>query len=135
MILRALAPVMAMTLAAESAASDATPEGRWTSPSGSITIEIAPCPATSARYCGTVVKASAKAVSDTRKASGTDLVGSMLVRDMRLVRPGHWRGTIIIPDRGQKVSGAIRIAGDKLEVKGCTAGGIICKAQRWGRAR
>lgn len=115
-------------------AAAASPAGSWTSPTGSITIRIAPCADAPARWCGRVTAASDKAIADTRKASSRDLIGMMLVRDMRPIGPGHWRGTIEVPDRKMRAKGALRLVGDDvLEVKGCSLGGVMCKSQRWHR--
>jgi uncharacterized protein (DUF2147 family) len=117
------------------AAAASTPEGDWTSPTGSITIRIAPCEPAAARWCGTVIAASDRAIADTRAAGGRELVGMMLVRDMRRVGPGHWRGLIEVPDQKVTARGALRLVGDDaLDVKGCGLGGIVCKSQRWRRA-
>ena len=130
---RSVAFVLAFFLLA--AASTASPAGDWSSPSGSITIRIAPCAAAADRWCGTVLRASERAIADTRKASGRDLVGMLLVRDMRQVGAAHWRGTVEVPDRKVTTKGALRLVGDDvLEVKGCTLGGVVCKSQRWRRA-
>lgn len=115
------------------AANDESPAGRWTNPSRTLTIAIAPCASTGAHWCGKVVAASAKASADTRRATGKELVGMTLLRDMAAVGPGHWRGTVIIPDKHQTVRGALRLVGGALEVKGC-AMRVVCKKQRWSRA-
>jgi len=114
------------------AASSDDPSGRWASPSGNVTIAIAPCASQAALWCGTVVKASEKAVADTRRTTGRSLVGMMLVKDMRLVGPGHWRGSVTVPDKKTTVRGALRLTGGGLEVKGCAAR-VICKRQVWKR--
>lgn len=117
------------------AAAAASPAGVWTSPTGSITIRIAPCPSATDRWCGTVIAASDRATADTARASGRELVGMMLVRNMRPVGAGHWRGTVEVPDRKVTARGALRLIGsDLLEVKGCALGGVVCKTQRWRRA-
>ena len=120
-----------IALAALAGGSDAL-AGRWTSPSGHVTIAMAPCGGNAATWCGTVVDASAEAVADTRRASGRNLIGMTLVRDMRRVGPDHWRGTVVIPDQKHVVRGALRLIGPSLEVKGCAAR-VICKRQRWRR--
>ena len=106
--------------------------GRWISPTGNVTIAMAPCGSNGAAWCGTVVEASAEAIADTRRASGRNLIGMTLVREMKSVGANHWRGTVVIPDRKQSVRGALRLVGSSLEVKGCAAR-VICKRQRWRR--
>lgn len=115
------------------AADASDPSGLWVNPARSVTISIAPCAANADRWCGKVVEASAKASADTRRATGKELVGMMLVRDMVPAGPNHWRGTVIVPDKKQTVRGALRRVGGALEVKGCAAR-VICKKQRWTRA-
>jgi len=117
------------------AAVPTTPAGTWISPTGHITIEIAPCAASAERWCGTVTHASDRAIADTRAASGRNLIGMVLVRNMRSAGRSHWRGQILVPDRKVTANGALRLSGsDTLLVKGCALGGVVCKSQRWRRA-
>ena len=107
-------------------------EGRWSNPKDSVVIEVAPC---GSAYCGTVIKATAKAKADAREGGIASLVGTQLMTGFKPVKDGY-RGKVLLPKRGIQATGTIRQLGSNtLAVKGCLVAGILCKEQRWDRIR
>lgn len=105
-------------------------EGRWTNPSGSVTIEIAAC---GAAWCGTVVAASDQAKADAARGGTKQLVGAQLLSGFALRGKG-WRGKLFVPDMNKRFSAQLQLVGsDSLKVRGCAVGGAICKSQLWSR--
>lgn len=126
------AALMGLSLAAPLAANAPAPiAGRWSNPSDSVVVEVAPCgPA----YCGTVVQATAKAKRDAQKGGTTHLVGTRLMSGFKPIGGGKYKGKVLLPKRGMHASGTIRMAGrNTLLVEGCALGGLVCKEQRWDR--
>ncbi|MEO8618687.1 MAG: DUF2147 domain-containing protein [Sphingomicrobium sp.] len=109
-----------------------TPTGRWTNPSGSVTIEIAAC---GKAYCGTVVAASDKAKADAAKGGTKSLVGTQLLSDFAPSNHGRWKGRIFIPDLNRHPRADISLVDENtLKVRGCAIGRSLCKSQLWTRA-
>ena len=94
-------------------------EGKWTNPSGSVTIQIAAC---GAAYCGTVVAASDKAKADAARGGTKQLVGAQLLSGFAATK-GKWRGRLFIPDMNKRLSAHLQLLGtNSLKVKGCAVG-------------
>lgn len=107
------------------------PEDVWRNPSNSVHVRFSQC---GEELCGTVVWASEKAIADTRKGGGGELVGTQIFRRMREVRPGQWKGRVFVPDINHNFQGTIiRIDADHLLGKGCLVLGALCKSQTWTR--
>lgn len=112
--------------------ADGTPEGRWTHPNGSVTVAIAAC---GEAWCGTVVEATAKAKADAAKGGTTDLVGTQLMTGFLPAGEGKWKGRLFVPDINFRARAELRLIGpDRLSVRGCMAGKMLCKSQTWTRA-
>ena len=125
----ALAGLIAATPLAANAPAPIS--GRWSNPKDSVVVEVAPC---GAAYCGTVVKATAKAKADARKGGTSNLIGTRLMSGFKPIGGGKYRGKVLLPKRGMHATGTIRLAGrNTLLVEGCALAGIICKEQRWDR--
>lgn len=104
--------------------------GTWRNPKGSVHLDIRPC---GNQVCGYVIKASANADADARKATGKPLVGQQLLRDFGPAKEG-WKGKVYVPDLDRTFSGTAKLMDDdRLEAKGCVLGGLICKSQIWRR--
>ena len=109
-----------------------TVEGRWQNPKGSVVIEVNRC---GAAYCGTVVKASAKAKKNAREAGTDYLVGTKILSDVKPDGKGGFKGRAFVPKHNIHAGATIRWSGpDAMLVKGCVIG-VICKEQRWVRVR
>ncbi|EAQ03402.1 hypothetical protein OB2597_02242 [Pseudooceanicola batsensis HTCC2597] len=88
-------------------------------------VRIAPCgPA----YCGTMTRTFN---SDGEYKSPN--LGKQLVRDMKPVGGGKYEGKVWRPSNDKIYFGKLELAGDRLKMKGCVAGGLICSGQTWAR--
>ena len=127
---------MAVAMALASAAATAAPgsiEGRWSNPKGSVVIDVDRC---GGAWCGTVVRASAKAKADAREAGTANLLGARLMHGFVPDGRGGYKGKVFLPKRNMNAGGTIRpIGADSLSVKGCALAGILCKEQTWRRVR
>lgn len=107
-------------------------EGRWRNPSGSVTIEVARC---GAAWCGTVIEADAGARADARRGGTATLIGTQLLTGLKPTAKGHWKGRLFVPDMNKRTHADIAPAGpDRIKVRGCLVGGVLCKSQLWSRA-
>lgn len=124
--------IAAAALATPAAAAQAPqPAGLWLSPHHDVAVRTAPC---GDRLCGWVVWASATAQADAR-AGGTDrLIGTELLEDYSADGRGAWSGTVFVPDMGRRFSSRIELpAADRLQIRGCLLGGMLCRTQMWTR--
>lgn len=107
-------------------------QGKWTNPSRSITVKIGPCGPSA---CGRVIAASAKARADAAEAGTDPLVGVEILSGIAQAGNGRWRADIFVPDQNIRAAGDITMTGpNSMSVRGCVAGGLICKEQLWTRA-
>jgi uncharacterized protein (DUF2147 family) len=103
-------------------------EGRWKN--GKMEIVIRPC---SGGLCGTVVKASAKQQAKAQNGSGTRLIGSRVIDNIRPAGPGTYKADVYVADRDMNARGTIRqVTANRLNVKGCVLG-FLCKTTNWDR--
>ena len=104
--------------------------GFWTNESRSVVVLIAPCG--SSGFCGTVQSASEKAQADARRAGTPNLVGTEIMHQFVEIRPGRWSGILFVPDMRKKTKAEIvKLDSDRLRVRGCAVGRILCKSQIW----
>lgn len=123
--------VLAALLAAApgDAMAKAPLEGQWKNPKGSVIVSVTAC---GSAYCGTVVRASAKAKEKARKSGTLNLIGTRIMHDMKSVGNGVYKGKAFDPKRNIHAPATIRVLGPSaISVKGCVIGGLICKEQRW----
>ncbi len=126
----AIATALLLFAAAGSAQARSPIEGRWQK--GNMQIEIKPC---GSALCGTVVKASAKQQARAERGSGTELIGSTLIKDIRPTGPNSYRARVFVADRNINASGKIRqVSPNRLKVSGCVLA-IICKSADWTRVQ
>lgn len=121
----------AMSVAATLAMADAA-SGTWkTEPGdtgGYLHVTVAPC---GASICGTIAKAF--------EASGAALgdyehLGKKMIWDMKAAGDGTYAGgKIWAADKDKTYKSKMSLSGDQLTVKGCVAGGAICRGQTWTR--
>ena len=103
-------------------------EGRWKN--GKMEIVIRPCGGT---LCGTVVKASPKQQSRAQRGSGTTLIGSRVIDNIRPAGSGVYKANVFVADRDLNARGTIRqVTANRLNVRGCVMG-VICKTTNWDR--
>lgn len=123
----------AMSLAATFAMADAA-TGTWkTEPGetgGYLHVEIAKC---GAALCGTIKKAYQ---SSGAASAGYEHLGKKMIWDMQAQGNGDYEdGKIWAPDRGKTYKSKMSLNGNTLVVKGCVAGGAICRSQNWSRVK
>ena len=118
-------------LAAPAAATAGSPlEGRWRN--GKMEIEIDRC---GQALCGTIVKASAKAQAKSQRGSGTELIGALLIENIRPTGTNSYKARVFLADRNMHATGTIRqVSNDRLAVRGC-AFLVLCKSATWDRVR
>ena len=113
-------------------AAPASIDGRWSNPKDSVVVDIDRC---GNAWCGTVVRATAKARADAREGGTTNLIGTRLMSGF-VPDDGAYKGRVFLPKRNMHAGGTIRLVGpDTLSVKGCAIAGLLCREQRWHRVR
>lgn len=122
--------VIAATLALAGPAHADPVTGLWqTEPGdtgGYLHVAMAPC---GAALCGTIAAAFA---ADGTASKGYAHLGKPLVKNMVAQSGGAYGGgTIWAPDKGKTYASKMTLDGGKLAVKGCVAGGLICRGQTW----
>jgi len=123
--------IVALVLAATAVPAPAAIVGVWHNPKNSVAVKTGAC---GQRLCGWIVRASAKAQADARRAGAPELIGTALLRSYRPNGRGRWSGQVWIPDMGRAFGSTItQLDPDTLNVKGCLIGGFICKSQVWRR--
>ena len=108
-----LAAAMAGLLATPTLAAEVI-EGTWLRPSTGTLVRFAPC---GSNFCGTVLNGTYKGKS-IGKMSGS---------------AGKYNGSITDLAASKTYKGKARISGNTMDLKGCVAGGLICKGENWKR--
>jgi uncharacterized protein (DUF2147 family) len=88
-------------------------------------IAMAPC---GAAVCGKIAR--------TFNADGeyaSDTIGKTLVIDMVPAGDGTYEGSVWRPSNDRIYIGKMTLTGDRLALRGCVAGGLICSKQTWAR--
>ncbi|MEO1476454.1 MAG: DUF2147 domain-containing protein [Pseudomonadota bacterium] len=108
--------------------------GVWRNQSNSVHVEVFEC---GEARCGKVVWASEKAKQDAVQGGTARLVGTQVLRKFREKGDsGKWKGKAFVADMNREFSGTARAVDyNTIEVKGCIAGGLICKTQIWTRVK
>lgn len=132
-MLRHIITAAALIASATGTAQASTPSGVWANPAKSVHVTFKPC---GKAICGTVIWASAKAKADVARGSGGQLVGSTLFDHFVEDGRGRWRGEVLVPDIGQRVSGTITLVDPRTLIgEGCLFAGLGCKSQTWTRIK
>jgi uncharacterized protein (DUF2147 family) len=90
-------------------------------------VTIAPC---GGAYCGTITR--------TFNASGeyrSPNIGRQIVREMAPQGGGAYEGRVWRPSNDKVYLGKIQLAGDRMTLRGCVAGGLFCASQTWAKVR
>ncbi len=80
--------------------------------------------------CGTIAR--------TFNASGeynSPNKGKLLVQNMKPEGKGNYAGKVWRPSNDKIYIGKMQVSGDKLKLKGCIAGGMLCSSQNWTRVK
>jgi uncharacterized protein (DUF2147 family) len=113
--LMATTAAMALVMSGIVAASAAEPiEGVWKRPSTGTLVQYS---GKGGKFCGTVLEGEYKGKS----------IGCMEGTG------GSYKGTVIALDEGKTYSGKASVNGNSMSLKGCVAGGLICKGETWAR--
>jgi uncharacterized protein (DUF2147 family) len=129
-ILTTGALMLAAAAAPSLASAQGVLDGHWSNPKGSVIVKLAPC---GDSYCGTVVKASAKAKASASKGGTPHLIGTRILSGMHPDGNGSFKGEVFDPKHNLHAPATIRLLdGDTLVVKGCVLA-FVCKEQRWTR--
>jgi uncharacterized protein (DUF2147 family) len=119
---------LALALATGSAAGKSNLEGRWKN--GAMEILIAPC---GPSLCGKVVRASERQRAKAQSGSGTRLLGSRVIDNIRPSGPRRWSADVFVASRNMNARGTIEQVGpNRLTVRGCVLA-VICKTTHWDR--
>ena len=81
-----------------------------------------------AAICGTIAR--------TFNADGeyqSENLGKDIVRNMAPQGGGKYKGKVWRPSNDKIYLGRLELDGDRLKMKGCVAGGLICASQTWSR--
>lgn len=127
----ALTVAICLPFASASAQAPNPALGTWINPHGTVAVEIAPC---AGMLCGRVVWASNEAIEDARDSGVPKLIGTELLENYHPTDDGTWSGHVYVPDMGGHYASTITVLSpDRLEIKGCMLGHILCKSQVWQR--
>ncbi|UYV36031.1 DUF2147 domain-containing protein [Rhodobacteraceae bacterium D3-12] len=61
--------------------------------------------------------------------------GKQLVRSMKPEGGGYYAGKVWRPSNDKIYTGKMQVSGNKLKLKGCVAGGLLCSSQTWTRLK
>ena len=82
------------------------------------------------KICGTIVR-----TFDDSGEYESPNKGKRLVLGMEAKGDGHYRGNVWRPSNDKIYVGKIDLSGNKLKLRGCVAGGLICSKQTWTRVQ
>lgn len=88
-------------------------------------VEIAPC---GAAVCGDI----ARTFNESGEYASPNL-GRRIVIDMVPQGDGRYEGSVWRPSNDRIYIGRMEVEGDRLTLRGCVAGGLICARQTWVR--
>ena len=95
---------------------------------GFLHVTIAPC---GNNICGTI---SAAYDTDGNPSPDYEHLRKQLIWGMTSDGGGSYSGgKVWAPDSGKTYKSKMTLSGNKLTVKGCVAGGLICRGQDWTR--
>jgi uncharacterized protein (DUF2147 family) len=127
--MRPIALAALFSLVAGAAAADPI-EGVWqTEPDeGAFAhVTIAPC---GGAFCGTISRTFKDGA-----AYQSPNIGRQIVIDMQPGRDGSYRGQVWRPANDKIYAGKASVAGSRMSLSGCVAGGLFCKSQTWVRVQ
>ncbi|MBI3704772.1 MAG: DUF2147 domain-containing protein [Rhizobiales bacterium] len=106
-------------------ASAADPHGQWVRPSTGTQISFYAC---GGKLCAKIV-----AVKDEARKS---TIGTVIVKGMTKSGDNKWEGDLLNTDDGKIYSGVATLEGPTaLNLKGCVAGGLICRGETWTKVK
>ena len=131
MTIRLLTLICAAVLFGAAAPPQGDLRGDWRNTKNTVHLHVQQCGAT---LCGIVTWAADQQRVDARNGTGTELIGSRLLRNLKRGSDGSWHGDVFIPDINKTVSATVaEVDGDTIQITGCTLFGLVCKTQHWHR--
>ena len=127
--------LLAIPLGASQSRAETSADGLWLNPKHSLAV-LTSTSGTLGKtsLSGRIVWASKEAQADATDASVPRLLGTELLEDYHPRGKGVWQGTVFVPDMGRRFYSEIdTLLPDRLKVKGCILGGLLCKSQVWTR--
>lgn len=121
---------MAFVLGLAGAASADISHGTWQTEvdDGSFAyVELGAC---GSNVCGTIVR--------TFNSDGeyrSENIGRQIVIDMAPQGSGQYEGSVWRPSNDRIYIGRMEVEGDRLSLRGCVAGGLLCARQTWVRVQ
>lgn len=128
--MKRLAIAAALLLGAATIAAADPIEGVWqTQPDeGSFAhVTIAPC---GGAFCGTI----SRTFKDKAEYNSPN-TGKQIVIDMAPQGDSKYEGKVWRPANNKVYLGKISLSGDRMNLSGCVAGGLLCKSQTWVRVQ
>ncbi|KIC07874.1 imidazoleglycerol-phosphate dehydratase [Leisingera sp. ANG-M1] len=124
----------ALALASAGIAAADPAAGLWkTEPGdtgGYLHVAVSPC---GAAMCGTIQAAFS---AEGAEQADYEHKGKRMIWDMASEGSGSYSGgKIWAPDSGKTYASKMSLSGNALTVKGCVAGGLICRGQTWSRVK
>lgn len=139
-VLAALA--IGLTALSSSAGAEQRLSGTWLTEDKSTHVVFQSC---GAADCGKVVWLKEPMDPDTGQAwrdkfnsdesqKRRPLMGLTIASGLKPSGAGRWEGAIYNPDDGKTYSGEVQLVGqDRLQLKGCAFGGLVCESEVWSR--
>ena len=93
-------------------------------------VQLGPC-ANAAHVCGSIISA----FRDGGTPYDSPNLGRQLVIDMVPQGTGDYRGSVWRPSNDRIYIGRMEVSEDRLALRGCVAGGLICARQDWVRVQ
>jgi uncharacterized protein (DUF2147 family) len=80
------------------------------------------------KICGVIARSFNASGEFTSPATGKTLVFDMVAQG-----DGTYKGKLWRPSNNKIYMGKMKLRGDKLDLSGCIAGGLLCSGQTWTR--
>jgi len=123
-----LSAVMAFCLAGHAAADVA--HGLWQTEPDDGSFAFVEMTACGSNVCGTIVR-----TFDETGEYQSDNIGRQIVIDMVPQGGGDYEGSVYRPSNDRIYVGRMEVSGDRLTLRGCVAGGLLCARQTWVRVQ
>lgn len=93
-------------------------------------VTLGPCGSAQA-VCGTITRT----YRDGGQPFQAPTIGRQIVIDMVPQGGGRYEGQVWRPSNDRIYIGRMEVDGDRIELRGCVAGGLICASQTWVRVQ
>jgi uncharacterized protein (DUF2147 family) len=106
-------------------ASAADPFGHWVRPSTGTQVNFYAC---GGKLCAKITSVK----DETRKKE----IGTVIIKGMSKTGDDKWEGDLLNLDDGKTYSGVATLESPTaLNLKGCVAGGLICRGETWQKVK